>query len=998
MYIFSNTQNFLARIIFLILLGASPLLAQTGVTVSGTIKDQNEAVVQGATVRLLNLGNSQETTATTDSTGKYEFMNVLSGSYRLSASMNGFAESAESLTIINDGITRDFALSPGSITDVVTVTAGKGDARIASEVPQTVTVTTEQQLEERRPRSTFEAIERTPNIIVRETNPARERPRLRGLDSSRVLIVIDGEKLNNARTDLQTGLSPSIVDVTQLSSAEVVSGAGSSLYGSDSLAGTINFITKGPERPDSGVNLGFRLDGNYSSNGAVRRGYGVVNLSNKQVAFRIGGSLFRNDNYNIGNREISLAETVAFGNFFTSIPTNIPNLTATPPIPPSFNGPSSYAVFSVPAGGEILNGAGHGGNGQIDLWFYPVEKHSFRGRYILSDHKDLGDAFSGPPYETQQRFNSFRQFDKFGLRYEGLDLTSFIPRVSVNFYRQKLSFPQDQFEFTNQAPTFTAVVGGIPTVFPSAFAGRSSYSGNTFTGLPSTLTLNSFTSNKNTITTENIDAQATFQPFTGLLVTVGAQNLRDNSQDEFVNYGFFNFDFNRPNLGAASVFAVSIPGVPVPQTFSVARFQRGASSPNTRYEDRAAFFQAEFDRIKWFRLTGGMRVDNWRTKASPSDEFPLGNEFSVLQLSLPQLQANPGPLSSQVAAIPQLITLAGRTGEIETDNTTITGSIGAVLRLPYGINPYIRYGTSYREPSITERYIIRIFPAFPGLVAPVVGNPNLEPETGRTVDFGVKAQGRNYSASFGYFRNNLKNLIIFQTPDFGNICLAPNPTIGLLPLSAAFVNSARPCAVGQSAVSFNGRINQANNVIDGFEGTGEYSQSLGNLGSINPFVSFGTLHGENKSPTALNLYRLQVLQSRTNNPIEIGGSADDFPLGNITPLRLIGGARYTDESSKFFVEYSFRHQRRVTRIDPNSLTGTTLVNFGTYASFNGFTKHDIRGGYTFRASERFRLSLTAGIQNFTGKLYWEQFQNAPAPGRSFLFGFTTEFFNLLGNK
>lgn len=940
-------------------------LAQTTAAISGTVTDTNGEAIVGATVKALNIASSRETNVETDGAGKYQFTDLRPGSYRISAVSRGFATNAETV-LLEDGASRtqDFSLSPGTIEDVVTVTAGKGSERVAIEVPQTVTVTTSEDIERQRPRSTFEAIERAPNITVRETNPARERPRLRGLDSSRVLIVIDGERLNNARTDLQTGLSPSIIDVTQLDSAEVVAGAGSSLYGSDSLAGTINLVTKGPTRPDDGFLLGFRLDGNYSTNGRVRRGYGVVNLSNKLAAFRVGGSIFRNDNYSIGNRAITTEEVLAIGRFFTTVPSSLPNAAGAF----SVNGPSSYPVFSVAENGEILNGEGHGFNDQFDFWLYPSEKHNIRARYIGARHKDLRDAFSGPPYEGAQRSNPFRDYDKFGLRYEGLDLSKYVPRLAINIYRQRLSFPQQDLTYANAAATsltagngsfFTpAPIGGVPQT-------------TVFTGAPSRFTLSNLTVNTNTIVTHNIDAQATLAPVAGLFVTVGAQRLIDNSRDDFLNYPFVN---NQPNLAAGQV---------------------GASSPNTRYEDRAAFFQAEFNRYKYLVLSGGLRVDNWRTKASPSPQFPLRFESAILAAATPALQANPGVLASQVSSLPSLVGLSNRTATVETSNTTLTGSVGAVFRLPYGINPYIRYGTSYREPSITERYLIRNFSAFPGLVPIVVGNPGLEPETGRTLDVGVKAQGKNFTASFGYFRNDLKNLIIFQTPDFGNICVAPNSAIGLIALAGPFANLARPCVAGQSAISFNGRINQADNLITGFEGTGEYSFSLGTRGSINPFVSFGALKGVNQSPTPLRIFQLETLLARTDSPIELSGSGDDFPLGNITPFRIIGGARYADASGKFFGEYSFRHQARVTRVDPNGLTGTTLVNFGTFASLNSFTKHDLRAGYTIRNGENYRISLNAGIQNLTDKLFWEHFQNAPAPGRSFVFGFTTEFFNLL---
>jgi outer membrane receptor protein involved in Fe transport len=968
---FVQLKKKLGLVSAIIILSLTTVYAQNSSTVSGTITDTNGEAIVGATVRALNIAASRESNVETDGAGKYEFTDLRPGSYRISAVRQGFATNAETILVEQGAnLTQNFSLSPGVIEDTVTVTAGKGNARIAVEVPQTVTVTTAEDLERQRPRSTFEAIERAPNIIVRETNPARERPRLRGLDSSRVLIVIDGEKLNNARTDLQTGLSPSIIDVTQLESAEVVAGAGSSLYGSDSLAGTINLITKGPTRPtDDKLVTSLRADGNYSSNGEVARGYGVFNISNKTAAFRASYSQFSLKNYSIGSDPITIEQVLAAGRFYTTIPTSIPNATTG-----AFttNAPNGYPVFSVAEGGELFGGGGGGVNKQFDLWFFPTEKLNFRGRYIGSDHRNLGDAFSGPPYETQERFNPFRNYSKFGFRTEYLDLAKWLPRASVNFYWQKLSFPQAQFDYANvNAASATALDG--------------SYRGAVFTGAPSRYFRSSFTSNKNTITSLNIDLQGTFAPVRGLFVTVGGQNLKDDSRDEFVNYGTIGGDPNNPNLTTVAQ-STSING----QAISFSRLTTGASSPNTTYRDRAAFFLAEFDRFKYLRLTGSMRVDNWTTIARPSAEFPLGVEFGVLTTAFNVLQTNPGSLASQVSSVPSLISLANRAGSAKTDSTTLTGSVGGVLRLPYGINPYIRYGTSYREPSITERYIIRNFnTGIQGFYALVVGNPNLEPEEGRNLDLGVKLQGRRYNATFGYFRNELKNLNVFRSPDSGNICAVP--PAGTPALTFPFLG----CAPGRALINYNARINQGESLITGFEGTAESSFALGDLGSINPFISYGTLKGTNKSPTPIELFIIDRVFNNSTTPVLLRGSRSDVPLGNITPFRVIGGAQFTDARGRLFMEYAFRHQSRVKRVNPTFFNGATLVNFGTLASLNDFTKHTIKGGYSWR-TDRYRVSLNAGIDNLTDKLYWEHFQNAPAPGRSFIFGFTTELFNLFG--
>jgi Carboxypeptidase regulatory-like domain len=179
-------------VIAVIALMSGMAFAQGSGKISGTVKDSNGAVVTGATVTALNIASSQRITVTTNGSGKYEFTGLRGGTYRVVATSNGFNESAETIVIEDSGsVTQDFAIAPGGIRDVVTVTAGKGSDRVAAEIPQTVSVTTADQIEQRVPRSTFEAMERAPNLGSIETNPARERPRLGGLSSTRLLVVVE---------------------------------------------------------------------------------------------------------------------------------------------------------------------------------------------------------------------------------------------------------------------------------------------------------------------------------------------------------------------------------------------------------------------------------------------------------------------------------------------------------------------------------------------------------------------------------------------------------------------------------------------------------------------------------------------------------------------------------------------------------------------------------------------------------------------------------------
>ncbi|HYJ89368.1 MAG TPA: carboxypeptidase regulatory-like domain-containing protein, partial [Pyrinomonadaceae bacterium] len=621
-----------------------------GAIVAGSITDQTGAVVVNAEVQILNIASGQPRQTKTDSSGRYELAGLPVGSYRLSVVSEGFAVAARGITLRgNREYREDFSLVPGIIESRITVTAGKGSARVAAETPQSVTVTDQSQIEERRPSSTFRAIDKAPNLTPVIANPALERPRLRGLASNRLLIILDGERLNNMRSDPTSGVSPSVVDVTQLESAEVLSGAGSSLYGSDAMAGVINLITTSPDRSDSLNHLGARFNGDFRSNGRFRRGAATINWSSPTFALRLGGSLFRGTNYHAGDQSISLGEVVRLGNLATDLGNVIGNSVA-----------RTYAVWSLPARAEVPNGQAHGFNDHLDLWVFPGKNQSLRYRQLNSQHKNLGFSFIAPPFDQRTQFNGFRRLDKNGLRYEGRELKTWLPRVAAGFYRQKYSFPDGTI-------TSPIAFGSSWTLVPDPSAPQNMLA--VLTGNRSSFTRASFTDNKNSITTYALDAQATFAPFVGTLLTTGLGYFRDSSADEFSRT-----DFVSP--------------------FNV--ISSRASNPDSVYRNWGWFNLIEYEPARWLRLTGGWRVDNWRTEARVTPGFPLGVESTLLDSSFSELVANPGPINTVGAA--GIIDLISGTKGIDTNRTVVTGNAGVVLRLPQGINPYFRFGNSYREP------------------------------------------------------------------------------------------------------------------------------------------------------------------------------------------------------------------------------------------------------------------------------------------------------------
>lgn len=910
---------------------ATGAAAQTDVTLSGTVTDQNQAVITNADVQVLNIGSGVVVKTTTNDEGRYDFHGLQPGSHRIAVSSNGFATAARSVIWRRAGAyTENFVLAVGIYSSSITVTAAKGGARATSEIPQIVTVVDGSQIEERRPAATLRAVDRAPNLEPVIANPALERPRLRGLASNRLLIILDGERLNNMRSDPTSGVSPSIVDVTQLESAEVLSGAGSSLYGSDAMAGVINLITSSSVRSADDNFFSLRFNGDFHANSRFRRGAGTLNWSRSKFALRVGGSLFRADNYHAGNQAIPLSEVVRLGTLATNMGNSVGNNVA-----------RTYAVWDLPAGTEIPNGQAHGFNDQVDLRFFPRENQSVRYRQLNSQHQNLGFAFIAPPYDQRTQFNSFRRLDKYGLRYEGRELQTWLPRVAVGFYRQKYSFPDDTI-------TTPIVLGSSWTFAPNPGNPQSPLA--VLTGNRSRFTNANFSDNKNSVTTYALDAQATFAPFVGTLLTTGVGYLRDSSADEF----------SRVDL--------------VPP-FNVVSGR--ASNPDSVYRNWGWFNLLESEPARWLRLTGGLRVDNWRTEARVTPGFPLGVESTLLDLSFAGLLANPGAVNTAGAA--GVIDLIRGVRGINTSRTVVTGNAGVALRLGQGVNPYFRWGSSYREPGITERYLLRDFgdPTFSVLVVP---NTALRPERGQEFDVGVKVRRAKWNASVGYFVNNLKDFVgsAFAPPLF----VPPNPALGINPISPFFPFH---------GVLYVQRTNTARARIKGLEATYEVSLPLGQAGVVTPFGTFGWLKGSNLTPDPNALKLIAEFYNRADTAVPLSGSATDAPLSSITPLRTINGVRFDNRKRTWFAEYELRYQARVKRADPSDLSAAISTEYGTFASLNSFVVQSLRGGYTIR-KENYRVSLTLGVDNLTNRLYFEHFQTAPAPGRGVVVGTTFEFF------
>jgi hemoglobin/transferrin/lactoferrin receptor protein len=851
--------------------------------VVGKAADATGAVLPAAVITLRNQATGAEQVVRADDQGDFRFADVSPGRYLIAAESPGFALGTKTIAVTDDSATTtvSFALLPGNVELGVTVTATRGE-REANLVPLRTDTLSREKLQDASPLSIGDALVMAPGVTPVGNGPLQVRPRLRGLDSTRVLVLVDGVRLNNARTATdRSGTEVGLVDVDSVERLEVASGAGSVLYGTDALSGTVNMITSQPRFTDE-VAMNYGLDGFFSSNENGRRGTVRLGATGKRFALQFSGGIEAFDDYRAGaagahedttpfftSGQIKTVDTIDsnFGFSFKAFPDpfNAPYVRSSSTIPTSSaegNHVRARGLFALTANStlEVAYSRRH----MTDVGFPDFEQPVFFSRVTLP----------------------FDNFDRASATYEARSITPWFTNVKITgYYQDQRRLLRNEFPVQFPVPS--------PAFFPI-----------------NVYRLNLTTDTEQHVTTPGLDAQATFLPARRHVITAGVMAYSDDSRDGRTNSTQTTIIGNVA-MGArgpqANVFAS-------PQVLGASSITHPVRVPNASFSDVGFFAQDEWQVASALSLLAGARLDQYRVVSTATP----GYEIDSLLVG-----ANP--------AIPAE-SLPNQSGD-RVSRAAFTGDVGAVYRLAPSVVLRARYGRSYRHPNLEEMLF-----SGPATVGAIVPNMAVKPEVGDNVDVGARLTFKRVAASASYFHNVYHGFIsteIVSQTAAGPLSQAVNFSDVRIHGVEAEIDA--PVVLGPGVVTFFG----------------------------NTALTRGTvLAGE--------------------NPLT-GASLAGTPQDNISPFKLVGGVRFNDARNRWWVEYGVRHQADVQRVAVTLIDSPYLIP-QDLLGLNGFTVQRLSGGVNLRPRGG-RLGVVCAAENLTDRYYREQFQFAPARGRSFTVAF-----------
>lgn len=168
-------------------------------------------------------------------------------------------------------------------TNEIVVTPTRTE-REMQEAPSSVSVVSEGDLKRSEASNVADLLQDVPGVEVFDLSvPGAKRVQIRGESGSRVLVLIDGQKISEQKSMDGAAL---LIDPNRIERIEVIKGPASVLYGSEAIGGVVNIITKkGGTKP-----IQAELTTSYDTSAEGIVGYASVFGGYEKFSYRLSGA------------------------------------------------------------------------------------------------------------------------------------------------------------------------------------------------------------------------------------------------------------------------------------------------------------------------------------------------------------------------------------------------------------------------------------------------------------------------------------------------------------------------------------------------------------------------------------------------------------------------------------------------------------------------------------------------------------------------------------
>lgn len=250
-------------------------------SIKGVVIDkESQATLPGANIYFPDLKKG----STTDLDGFYEMSELPTGTFLVEVSYLGYSTKLIK-TAIEGEVRLDVELSPtvAEMSEVVITGTSLSTERKLNPIP--TIVINKLSSYENASTNIIDAIAKQPGVAQITTGPSISKPVIRGLGYNRVVVLNNNVRQEGQQWGDEHGIE---IDEYAIEKVEIIKGPGSLIYGSDAMAGVINFIQ--PQPVNEGNIIG-NIRSNYQSNNnlVALSGMTAGNLNNINWLARVTG-------------------------------------------------------------------------------------------------------------------------------------------------------------------------------------------------------------------------------------------------------------------------------------------------------------------------------------------------------------------------------------------------------------------------------------------------------------------------------------------------------------------------------------------------------------------------------------------------------------------------------------------------------------------------------------------------------------------------------------